>query len=125
MNVYVDGAYSPLINAGGIGIVFENNSHYLKKYTNTTNQRMELMAAIVALESIIHPTEVNIYSDSAYLVKSMNENWKKKANLDLWNRLEKAISKHNKVTFNWVKGHDTNELNNLADRLAQNACRLI
>jgi ribonuclease HI len=125
MNVYTDGAYSPLLECGGIGIVFENHGQYQKKFKNTTNQRMELMAAIVALESIIHPTEVNIYSDSAYLVKTINDNWKRNCNIDLWNRLDKAILKHNKVNFYWIKGHDINEQNNLADKLAQSACRLL
>lgn len=125
MNVYTDGAYSPTLNCGGIGIVFENHGQYQKKYKRTTNQRMEVMAAIVALESIIHPTEVCIYSDSAYLVNTMSLGWKRKANLDLWERLDKAVSKHKKVEFSWVKGHNCNELNNLADKLAQQACRLL
>ena len=81
MIVYTDGAYSSSTDCGGIGIVFVDKGEYCKKYTHTTNQRMEVKAAIIALQSIKEPTEVTIISDSAYLVKTMNNEFKRKANL--------------------------------------------
>lgn len=97
----------------------------------TTNNQMELMAAIVALECLKEPCEVMLYSDSAYLVNAFNqhwiEGWKKNGwknsskqdvkNRELWERLEKLTSTH-KVEFIKVKGHSDNEYNNRCDKLA-------
>ena len=124
---YTDGAYSNTLNQGGIGFIIlkdgEEVARYSKMYKNTTNQRMEQMAAIVALESITTPSEVTIISDSQYVVCTYTKNWKRKANLDLWKRFDKAIAFHTKVEFLWVKGHDKDEYNNIADKLASNASR--
>lgn len=124
---YTDGAYSNTLNQGGIGFIIlkdgEEVARYSKMYKNTTNQRMEQMAAIVALESIKTPSEVTIISDSQYVVCTYTKNWKRKANLDLWKRFDKAIAFHTKVEFLWVKGHDKDEYNNIADKLASNASR--
>ncbi len=98
---------------------------------STTNNRMELMAAIVSLETLKESCIVTLYSDSAYLVNAYNqnwiENWKKNnwkntgkqdvKNRDLWERLEKQTSIH-EVTFVKVKGHSDNEFNNRCDKLA-------
>lgn len=123
--VYTDGAYSSARNQGGIGFVIlkddEEVARYSKMYKNSTNQRMEQMAAIVALESISTPSEVTIISDSQYVVCTYTKNWKRKANLDLWKRFDAAIAFHTKVEFLWVKGHDKDEYNNIADKLASNA----
>ena len=123
--VYTDGAYSNTLNQGGIGFIIfkdgEEVARYSKMYKNTTNQRMEQMAAIVALESIKTPSEVTIISDSQYVVCTYTKNWKRKANLDLWKRFDEAIKFHTKVEFLWVKGHDKDEYNNIADKLASNA----
>lgn len=125
--VYTDGAYSNTLNQGGIGFIILKDdkevARYSKMYKNTTNQRMEQMAAIVALESITTPSEVTIISDSQYVVCTYTKNWKRKANLDLWKRFDKAIAFHTKVEFLWVKGHDKDEYNNIADKLASNASR--
>ena len=124
--VYTDGAYSSARNQGGIGFVILKDdkevARYSKMYKNSTNQRMEQMAAIVALESISTPSEVTIISDSQYVVCTYTKNWKRKANLDLWKRFDAAIAFHTKVEFLWVKGHDKDEYNNIADKLASNAC---
>ncbi len=124
---YTDGAYSNTRNQGGIGILILKDgkevARYSKMYKNTTNQRMEQMAAIVALESIKTPSEVTIVSDSQYVVCTYTKNWKRKANLDLWERFDKAIAFHTKVDFLWVKGHDKDEYNNIADKLASNASK--
>lgn len=93
-------------------------------YVRTTNNRMELMAAIVGLEELRRPCDVNLYSDSQYLVKAFNDHWLdgwiKKGwkrgknepvkNVDLWKRLLAAKEPHN-VTFIWVKGHDGHAFN--------------
>lgn len=93
----------------------------------TTNNRMELLSVIVALESLKKPgSQVTVYSDSKYVVDSVEKGWlfnwektdfKKKMNVDLWKRFLKIYRKH-KVRFQWVKGHDTNKENNLCDELA-------
>lgn len=125
--VYTDGAYSSARNQGGIGFVILKDdkevARYSKMYKNSTNQRMEQMAAIVALESISAPSEVTIISDSQYVVCTYTKNWKRKANLDLWKRFDAAIAFHTKVEFLWVKGHDKDEYNNIADKLASNASK--
>lgn len=125
--VYTDGAYSSARNQGGIGFVIlrdgEEVARYSKMYKNTTNQRMEQMAAIVALESIDTPSEVTIVSDSQYVVCTYTKNWKRKANLDLWQRFDKAIAKHSKVEFTWTKGHADDQYNKICDKLAQEASR--
>ena len=103
-------------------------------YVRTTNNRMELMAAIAALEELRRPCEVELYSDSQYLVKAFNdhwiEGWIKKGwkrgknepvkNVDLWKRLLAAKEPH-RVRFIWVKGHDGHAFNERCDHLATTA----
>ena len=103
-------------------------------YVRTTNNRMELMAAIAALEELVRPCQVDLYSDSQYLIKAFTEHWidswqqknwtrgKKEPvkNVDLWKRLLKAMEPH-EVLFHWVKGHDGHEENERCDRLATSA----
>ncbi len=103
-------------------------------YVRTTNNRMELMAAIVGLEELRRPCDVTLYSDSQYLVKAFNDHWLdgwiKKGwkrgknepvkNVDLWKRLLAAKEPHN-VTFIWVKGHDGHAFNERCDQLATSA----
>ena len=103
-------------------------------YKKTTNNRMELMAVIVALEALNRPCEVELYSDSKYVVDAFNQHWidswLKKGwkrgknepvkNADLWKRLLKAKEPH-QVTFIWVKGHDGHPQNERCDTLATTA----
>ena len=98
----------------------------------TTNNRMEIMAAIVALEALKVQSEVILYSDSKYLVDAINQKWldgwQKKnwksankspvKNVDLWKRLLKVLSKH-KVTFEWVKGHNGHDYNERCDEIVK------
>lgn len=123
--IYCDGAYSSARNQGGIGfVILEDDKeifHYSKMYKNSTNQRMEQLAVIVALESIKTPSEITIVTDSMYIVGTLTKGWKKKANLDLWERMEKAVNRHKVVSVNWTKGHANDEHNNKADKLAYNA----
>ncbi len=79
---------------------------------------MEQLAVAIALESIKNAESIVIYSDSAYVVNTYEQNWKRKCNLDLWERIDKAISKHKSVKFTHVKGHAENKWNNYVDKLA-------
>lgn len=101
---------------------------------DTTNNRMELMGAISAFEILKEPCQVDFYTDSQYITKALTEgwlvNWKKRGwkkadrspvlNVDLWQRLEKAMEPH-KVNVHWVKGHAQNPFNNRCDQLAVEA----
>lgn len=125
--VYTDGAYSSMRNQGGIGVIIINEEgdkvlEYSKMYKNTTNNRMEMMACIVGLESISEPSQVKVISDSQYVIGCATLGWKRKKNVDLWERFDKAMSKH-QVTFDWVKGHNTDKYNNECDKIAQEASR--
>ncbi len=126
--IWTDGAYSSAKNQGGIGFVILKDSKeifsYSKTYKNTTNNRMEILAAIVALESIKIPSSITVISDSQYLVKTLIENWKKNKNLDLWDRINKIVKFHKSVTFKWCRGHDNNEFNNKCDKLAVKASQV-
>lgn len=100
-------------------------------YKKTTNNRMELMAAIAGLEALVRPCQVELYSDSRYLTDAFNRhwigNWQAKGwrkadkspvkNIDLWKRLIKA-SKTHQITYHWVKGHDGHPENERCDKLA-------
>lgn len=124
--IYADGAFSPTRNVGGIAFIILNNNEQIiasfsKKFINTTNQRMEQLAVAIALESIKNPSNILIYSDSAYVINTYEKNWKRKCNLDLWNRLDKAKSKHN-VSFQHIKGHNGNKYNEYCDYLAKQVC---
>lgn len=127
--IYADGAYTPTTNQGGIGFIILKEDkkifEYSKMFKNTTNNRMEQIACIVALESIVEPSEIEVITDSMYIVGTYTQNWKRKKNVDLWERFDKAISKHIKVTFRWVKGHERDKYNNECDKLAFEASKEI
>ena len=107
---------------------------YSQGYVRTTNNRMELMAAITGLEALLRPCIVELYSDSKYLTDAFNQHWiegwirkgwkrgknEPVKNIDLWKRLLKAKEPH-EVTFIWVKGHDGHPENERCDRLATSA----
>lgn len=140
VTIYTDGSARGNPNGpGGYGAVL----HYVDSkgtlherelsqgYAKTTNNRMELMAAIAGLEALVRPCQVTLYSDSQYLVKAFNEHWidgwQKKnwkrgkndpvKNVDLWKRLLAAMESH-EVKFVWVKGHNGHEMNERCDQLA-------
>lgn len=124
--IFCDGAYAPSRDQGGIGFVILNEDNEIlakgsKGYKNTSNQRMEQTAALLAINSIKVPSDIEVFTDSMYLVGTYTKNWKRKANQDLWEKLDYVISKHTSVKFNWVKGHADNEFNQLCDSLAFNA----
>lgn len=122
IEVYTDGAYSSSRNQGGLGIVFIKDdkviAKFSKTYKNTTNNRMELMAVIIALQSIKDENEITIYSDSMYVIGTATQGWKRKKNLDLWEKYDAVIDSFKIVTFKHVKGHSTNMFNNLCDEMA-------
>lgn len=137
VDVYTDGACSGNPGRGGYGAILMYGEHRKEcsgGFARTTNNRMEIYAAIVALEALREPCEVLLYSDSRYLVDAVTKNWlsawkrrgwKKQdndpvLNVDLWQRLMTLLTTH-KVTFRWVKGHASNEHNNRCDELARNA----
>ena len=125
IEVYTDGAYSSSRNQGGLGIVFIKDdkviAKFSKTYKNTTNNRMELMAVIIALQSIKDENEITIYSDSMYVIGTATQGWKRKKNLDLWEKYDAVIDSFKTVTFKHIKGHSTNVFNNLCDEMAVTA----
>ena len=143
VKIYTDGsARGNPDGPGGYGTILsctdskgeEHIRELSQGYKKTTNNRMELMAAIAGLEALNRPCEVEVYSDSQYVVNAFNQHWVdgwlKKGwkrgknepvkNVDLWKRLLAAKEKHS-VTFHWVKGHDGHPQNERCDKLATSA----
>lgn len=143
VKIYTDGSARGNPNGpGGYGTVLHYTDtkgklhvrEYSQGYVKTTNNRMELMAAIVGLEALTRPCQVELYSDSRYLVDAFNlhwiDSWVRKnwmrgkdqpvKNVDLWKRLLKAKEPH-QVSFRWVKGHDGHVENERCDFLATSA----
>ncbi len=125
--LYADG--SCLKNPGGPGgwgvvIVYPDGSkcEYNGSDPSTTNNRMELTAAIEGLRRLPEGSRVVLCSDSEYVVKTMNLGWKRKMNLDLWKQLDSEVARRPTV-FEWVRGHGVDVLNNRADQLANEAAR--
>lgn len=143
VTIYTDGAARGNPDGpGGYGAVlnYTDRSGTLHErelsagYRKTTNNRMELMAAIRGLEALTKPCEVTLYSDSKYLVDAFNQNWiggwvkrgwkkadkKPVKNVDLWKRLLEVMQPH-QVRYVWVKGHDGHPQNERCDSLATSA----
>ena len=137
--IFTDGACSGNPGPGGWGAVIFDQDDKQKNISgsekNTTNNRMELLAAIMSLKKIKSNSEVVIFTDSTYVKNGITEwmkNWKKNGwknsskkpvkNKDLWVKLDK-LCEANSVSWKWVKGHSTNEFNNLADELATKAIK--
>jgi len=134
INIYTDGACSGNPGIGGWGVVIINNKKIIKLndgMINTTNNQMELVAAINALEYFKTEQTITIYTDSKYVkdgITSWINKWKingwktanKKPvkNKTLWIKLNNQIEKHN-IIWKWVKGHDGNKYNEFADLLAR------
>ena len=140
VEIFTDGAARGNPNGpGGYGTILHytdpkgilHTRELSQGYVKTTNNRMELMAAIVGLEALNRPCEVQLYSDSQYLVNAFNQHWIESwqikgwkrgknepvKNVDLWERLLKAKAPH-QVTFIWVKGHAGHPENERCDELA-------
>lgn len=133
VTIYTDGACSGNPGPGGWGAVLmygEKNKEFSGGAPETTNNRMELMAVITALQALKEPCTVELFTDSQYIVNAVNEgwlsSWQKRGwrrkdgevkNVDLWITLVPLLETHD-VTFSWVKGHAENEHNNRCDELA-------
>ncbi|WP_340076980.1 ribonuclease HI [Leptobacterium sp. I13] len=135
--IYTDGACSGNPGPGGYGIIMEwVGKNYKKEFSEgyqlTTNNRMELMAIIVALSKLKnHNTKVKIFTDSKYVTNAVEKRWvfkweknafKDKKNVDLWIRFLKQYRKHN-IYFQWIKGHNHHPENERCDKLAVQASK--
>lgn len=133
IHIYTDGAAKGNPGPGGFGVVMLAGPHrkeISQGFRLTTNNRMELLSVIVALEMLKKEgSEVTVFSDSKYVVDAIEKGWltgwqrvgfKGKKNIDLWQRFLKVYPKH-KVRFKWVKGHADNKENNRCDELAVEA----
>ena len=135
LEFYTDGAFSSKSQMGGWAAICLENDMIIDERSGyepySTNNRMELLAVIQGLEALKEPCEVNLYSDSQYVINAINEKWlenwsnsgwrgsskKGVKNVDLWQALIPLITMH-KVNFIKVKGHSDNEYNNRCDKIA-------
>ncbi|MFP3028870.1 MAG: ribonuclease HI [Arsenophonus sp.] len=136
VKIFTDGSCLGNPGAGGYGILLRYNKHekiLSKGYFRTTNNRMELMGPIIGLETLKQPCKVILTTDSQYVFHGITQwiqNWKNSQwrrankslvlNVDLWQRLDSAISRH-QIEWQWVKGHAGNSENERCDELARNA----
>lgn len=133
--IYTDGACDPNPGPGGWAALLRYDQHekiLTGSASETTNNRMELTAAVQALQALKRPCRVLFYTDSAYLQKGITEwlpnwrrrNWRRKdgalANADLWQALDSAIREH-QIEWHWVRSHAGNSDNERVDRLARQA----
>ena len=130
IEIFTDGSSRGNPGPGGYGVILRCGEHYKELsagFPETTNNRMELTAVIVGLEAVKrHNAEIILYSDSKYVVDSVNKGWvfgwerknfEKRLNADLWIRFL-AVYRRHRVRFVWVKGHADNPMNNRCDQLA-------
>ena len=137
VTIYTDGACEPNPGPGGWAALILYGGHEKELYgaeKSTTNNRMELTAAVQALNSLKRPCRVDIYTDSEYLRRGITEwlpnwrmrGWKRKggklANIDLWQALEAALAEHG-VSWHWLRGHAGDRNNQRVDSLARKAMR--
>ncbi|MBU2968905.1 ribonuclease HI [Pseudoalteromonas sp. C2R02] len=136
VEIYTDGSCLGNPGPGGYGAILIYKGHIKELsqgYTLTTNNRMELLAAIVGLEALTKPCVVSLTTDSQYVkqgIESWMQGWKKRnwqtsnktpvKNVDLWQRLDQVNSQHD-VSWHWVKGHTGHEQNERCDDLARDA----
>jgi ribonuclease HI len=136
VSIFTDGACKGNPGPGGWGVLLRYGNHEKTLFgaeTHTTNNRMELSAAIYGLAGLKQACDIDLYTDSQYVRKGITEwlkNWKKRdwktadkkpvKNVDLWQALDKEVSRHH-VRWHWVKGHSGHPENELADALANQA----
>ena len=133
IDIYTDGACKGNPGAGGWGALLKSGAHYKELYggePHTTNNRMELLAVIRALEALKRPSRVRVHTDSQYVQKGISvwiHDWKRRGwrtvekkpvkNTDLWRRLDELAATH-RIEWIWVKGHAGHPENERADALA-------
>ena len=118
--IHTDGACKGNPGPGGWGTVIEQNGNQQKlsgSEPQTTNNRMEMTAVIKGLEAVESSSKVLISSDSTYVINTMTKGWKRKANHDLWDQLDSLVRGRD-VSWRWVRGHNGDRGNELADALA-------
>ncbi|MCH1926845.1 ribonuclease HI [Shewanella sp. C32] len=136
IEIFTDGSCLGNPGPGGYGAILKYKQHIkelAKGFSLTTNNRMELLAVIVALESLKEPCKVSVTSDSQYMRQGITQwihNWKRKGwvtsnktpvkNVDLWKRLDAACQQH-QIEWHWVKGHAGHPENERCDELARTA----
>jgi ribonuclease HI len=134
--IYTDGACLGNPGPGGYGVVLlhgKDRKEFSRGFRLTTNNRMEMLACIVGLQTLKEPCAVTLYSDSQYVINSMTKGWAKRwkknkwkrngenvPNADLWEKMLDLCDRH-KVKFNWVRGHSGNKENERCDQLARQA----
>jgi ribonuclease HI len=134
--IYTDGACLGNPGPGGYGVVLlhgKDREEFSRGFRLTTNNRMEMLACIVGLQTLKQPCAVTLYSDSQYVINSMTKGWARRwkqnkwkrngenvPNADLWEKMLELCDKH-KVRFNWVRGHAGNKENERCDQLARQA----
>lgn len=138
VDLFSDGGAEPNPGKGGFGVIMSykgNKKEFSQGFLMTTNNRMELMGVIYGLEKLKTKSIVNVFTDSQYVVNGIEKGWalkwksknwyrtntEKAINFDLWDNLLTLISKQEKVTFNWVKGHAGHPENERCDGLAMEA----
>lgn len=123
VEIYCDGAAVPNPGAAGIGVILlfaHHRKELCEPIGHATNQAAEIQAATTALMALNRSCRVVVYSDSQYLVKTMNGEYSRKTNLELWRDLDFAAMKHD-IEWKWIKGHNGHPLNERADELAGQA----
>lgn len=122
---FTDGGADPNPGTGGWGVVLRYGEHKKELYggaKEVTNNAMELTAALMALRALKMPCEVELFSDSQYLINTMTKGWKRGKNVDLWDQIDDEASKHI-VTWTWVRGHAGTPDNERAHTLAEQGIR--
>ena len=125
IDIYTDGSCIGNPGPGGWAAIIIENGGTRKLHgrdDNTTNNKMEILAAIKGIEATPSGADVCVHSDSTYVINTMTKNWKRNKNRDLWDRLDSAVDKRN-VRWTWVKAHAGHPLNEQADRIANAEAR--
>lgn len=130
LTVWTDGACRVSTGDGGVGVVFTSDNKIVytfnKHFKDVTNNQMEILAIVYALHAISSPMEsITIISDSQYALSCITKNWTRKKNQKYWRLFDKVYQKAqsfcSNIKFEWTKGHNSDEFNNLADKLAVEA----
>lgn len=138
MKIWCDGAFKPSLNQGGVGIVWTKDGEIIKKFSKgykktenrkVTNQTMEMLAAMIALNEIKEEIEsLEIVTDSMYVIGGATLGWKRKANINLWNKFDEIMKKaqslvKTEIKFTHTYGHKDDKFNNLVDKMASDASK--